>query len=397
MTCRIIDPYSGSLIEEFMPDFDNDLCEIVTYINFDTHVNVYYFYDGEKVRYIEKYDALPSSTRSFDLNKQGIRITEADTVVRENDDFQKYFDIMPTSDGLLRVHGERNADGEIYFDYYSNDYELQNRIIADTFTSSPQIRMMGVGEDRVLIKSYINESMETGIPLFEVALYDREGHLIKSASLAETSHKYQETFAPIMWEHSSDIYLMATLTETVPAPNVVGADFKFSSDILKANNNGSFDVVKRITWENAKRGFLPREIMPLEDGSFLIYSREFNTRILEGALLIYDWNSIVISYLKMSPSDLGLATSVSEEQTAKITLSIGPNPASEHLQISLSEPSGGTYQIHDMTGRLVQSSAFFNTSYLELNLQNVMAGTYVLSMLNEDGLAIAAEPFVVVR
>jgi len=60
--------------------------------------------------------------------------------------------------------------------------------------------------------------------------------------------------------------------------------------------------------------------------------------------------------------------------------SIYPNPANEAIQIQLSKAATGVVLISDMTGRQVLRSDFINSSSHSINISNIAAGSYLVTV-----------------
>ncbi|MFT5821090.1 MAG: hypothetical protein ACI8ZM_002339 [Crocinitomix sp.] len=111
-------------------------------------------------------------------------------------------------------------------------------------------------------------------------------------------------------------------------------------------------------------------------------------------LEIYSWWGFRFEYFMNATSSVSVAE---EEIGNKITIS--PNPTAlfgeTFITLNIGTVVSGHLEIHDMGGRLIHSLDVENKSQIFLNLErfNIKAGTYILSVQNDDG--ILKERFVI--
>jgi hypothetical protein len=77
---------------------------------------------------------------------------------------------------------------------------------------------------------------------------------------------------------------------------------------------------------------------------------------------------------------------VNVEEAESTSFLVYPNPANEVMTVSLSEMTNAQISIHDMTGRLMSMSTIKNARVAQLNVRELPAGTYVVSIQNDREL-----------
>jgi hypothetical protein len=72
---------------------------------------------------------------------------------------------------------------------------------------------------------------------------------------------------------------------------------------------------------------------------------------------------------------------------AKVNLKMAPNPATNQLQISVSDETPvRSLGVYDISGRLVKSVADINASYYMLRRENLQDGMYIIRMQFDSGV-----------
>lgn len=81
----------------------------------------------------------------------------------------------------------------------------------------------------------------------------------------------------------------------------------------------------------------------------------------------------------------GLATPVYEAPFSSIQIRVFPNPASEFVIVETDTPSEVQAKLFDLYGRLLQQQTL-NGQQAQIDLGNLPAGAYLLSIQDEQGL-----------
>ncbi|HND89047.1 MAG TPA: T9SS type A sorting domain-containing protein [Saprospiraceae bacterium] len=112
---------------------------------------------------------------------------------------------------------------------------------------------------------------------------------------------------------------------------------------------------------------------------------EFFTWIFENcpdtdSLLIGNENALVQSYYAPSAT-----TSVKNSATALAGLRLSPNPADAQVEIRLTEGSISQVDIMDLTGRVLTSLRYEGVVRVELGLERLQAGVYMVRVSDDQG------------
>lgn len=109
----------------------------------------------------------------------------------------------------------------------------------------------------------------------------------------------------------------------------------------------------------------------------------------------YAGESAVLAYFRanelVNPADdpTDFSTGLTTVNNMTDALAVYPNPAREHVQVVLPDPSPGQLELLDVSGRVLNSSITIGTSAV-VDLAEVSAGTYVLQWRGAKGLARTA-------
>ena len=95
-------------------------------------------------------------------------------------------------------------------------------------------------------------------------------------------------------------------------------------------------------------------------------------------------NNIFLDNIKLYPASLA---NLNEEQ---LDFSIYPNPAQSELNILLEGVQATSYQIMDMSGRVIQTDRFEST----IDISTIAEGVYSLQLTNENGESVGIKRFI---
>ncbi len=79
-----------------------------------------------------------------------------------------------------------------------------------------------------------------------------------------------------------------------------------------------------------------------------------------------------------------------------LKLGISPNPASNFINVELPEGQQGRLEVYDMNGKQLQARAVAS-SQEQLDVQRLLAGSYVLALKDEQGRLVGFERFEIIR
>jgi uncharacterized repeat protein (TIGR01451 family) len=135
---------------------------------------------------------------------------------------------------------------------------------------------------------------------------------------------------------------------------------------------------------------------PLSHG-YVIYRIKTKTGLANGtqihntAHIFFDYNPAVVTNTTLNTIDILLGL---EEQVAVVENSIYPNPVSDMVNVSFSQPVSGMLQVRDITGRIVYSNQIKNSSLVSLNVSNWNTGMYEVVV---SGSELSSKRFIVAR
>lgn len=289
MVYRTFDLENGDEIERIEPDMDDQTLEVLTANILTDRQYAYFNFDGNNIRYTCRHQKYPTdSIITFSLNKDGRRISQVDTIITS--------EFLQVNCKMQRIENDYNFEvreyredstGSIIFNTYNSAMELVESVEADTLGIIDNwLGLLNVNEDRVVLSNLVvNSPFE--VKQYEIGLYERSGALIKQGSLVGLDD-YLDHFEPINWETGEDIYLIATAYRiSSPFEGSILSNFM---DILKSNDSGSFDIVKRYELENGLRYPQVLKVTSLSKGRFLLNLWETNI-FQNGSIFEVDWHA----------------------------------------------------------------------------------------------------------
>ena len=97
----------------------------------------------------------------------------------------------------------------------------------------------------------------------------------------------------------------------------------------------------------------------------------------------------ISTYSESAYSQADVQTSWISQEYLNQSLSLGPNPASDHLSVTFGPTLSGTLQIYTLQGALIHQQSFTQQKTDELILSQLQPGTYVLSLLTNEGVKVS--------
>ncbi len=182
------------------------------------------------------------------------------------------------------------------------------------------------------------------------------------------------------------------------------------SNVFKLGNNNGVDNLPVDTWvslivyldyNNKKIYFETPYFNKVVVGDFLNLSTSTNliedfkpttiilysdASISNGSQMVHKFDNIKITGLKVVPPTI-IALSTNEQLAQKFNLY--PNPATNVVNITNSENmSVKQVEIYDLAGKLINTQNFNNEVEIQLNVENLTSGTYLLHLQTNEGVAM---------
>lgn len=101
------------------------------------------------------------------------------------------------------------------------------------------------------------------------------------------------------------------------------------------------------------------------------------------AFPVSTWGWVMVDNVKIFSNE---SSATYSEST--VDFSIYPNPASKLSMIEFANNSSGEINLTDLKGAIVQTQSFYNTQQVELDLENLRSGTYLLTVNLENGTVV---------
>lgn len=94
-------------------------------------------------------------------------------------------------------------------------------------------------------------------------------------------------------------------------------------------------------------------------------------------------NDIYIDYMRF-----GIGTDISLNENELLSSNVFPNPANNTLNVTFESPLGGTYHLNDLSGKQIRSASFESTNHLELKIEDLPKGIYMLQLQTKNGTGV---------
>src|SRR5690554_5385530 len=109
-----------------------------------------------------------------------------------------------------------------------------------------------------------------------------------------------------------------------------------------------------------------------------------SAQIANASQMVHRFDNIKITALKVIPPNI---LSINEQLATKF--SVFPNPASNVVTITNSENIGiEQIKVFDMSGKAIQSQLFDNENEVQLTIEDLASGTYMLHIKANEGVAV---------
>ena len=109
-----------------------------------------------------------------------------------------------------------------------------------------------------------------------------------------------------------------------------------------------------------------------------------SAQIANASQMVHRFDNIKITALKVIPPNI---LSINEQLATKF--SVFPNPANDIVTITNSENIGiEQIEVFDMSGKTIKSQLFDNENEVQLTIENLAAGIYMLHIKSKEGMAV---------
>ncbi|SFN85936.1 Por secretion system C-terminal sorting domain-containing protein [Paenimyroides ummariense] len=212
-----------------------------------------------------------------------------------------------------------------------------------------------------------------------------------------TNHKSLFTLAHHV--RSQEAYIYALYPESDSKHNEIKLGNGTLGDQLPVNTWVTFIVY--LDYNNKKIYFETPYFNKVTVGDFLSKSTSTNliddfkptsvhlsstANIINASQMDHKYDNIKITRLKTVPTNI-IALSINEQLAQSFNLY--PNPATNVINITNSENiSVKQVEIYDITGKLINSQNFNNETEIQLNIENLTSGTYLLHLHTNEGVAV---------
>lgn len=160
----------------------------------------------------------------------------------------------------------------------------------------------------------------------------------------------------------------------------------FDGNLLLIYINGELQSYKQLS------GKIRTTTLPLLMGQMLPGNTEYNFKGVIDEVRIFDYALNPEAARQLFDSYFG-TVSVQNPGLREVPLSIAPNPARDYLRITAPETLRGTNStltIYDLSGRIRHHQVFPDSGVLELDLQNLSSGQYILVLKNKMSVGRAS-------
>lgn len=388
LAIRHYDIQNGQLLDHIYVD-DNNLSESDKLHFFPGNIRFYPI--GDKYIYFTPY-LEPLFTSYFKVFDSNAILQNSDSLKR--DSFYISSETGPpylTKEGKLiyyrhsfkqwlldSIKAENYDSMRFIVDYYEFNDGLDSLFsidLSDYFPYNWEISLTVEEDDflRVLCKDSTNFDRDRSAFVF----FDKEGEYIETLDFGGKSlnnkfiAKLPNSNNHLVFENHNDS----------------GGENK-SFDILISDGKGNLNKIKEISFTD-NRGFDIKKIDILKNGivlvSFKLYTPDPDHK---GSSL----NSIIeVAAFKIE--DLGIVSTIEEEPSNNIALSIFPNPSKDKVMLRVSEILQGVITIYDYIGKKILVD-HINSNEKEIDIRNLPNGIYSISICTIKGDIVLSKQFV---
>ncbi len=82
------------------------------------------------------------------------------------------------------------------------------------------------------------------------------------------------------------------------------------------------------------------------------------------------------------PYEISIISGIDEAKDIGLSVSLYPNPASDYLTLKVQDPSGLSYRLYDIQGRLLETQKIIGTT-TEIELKHLANAAYFLKILRD--------------
>lgn len=124
----------------------------------------------------------------------------------------------------------------------------------------------------------------------------------------------------------------------------------------------------------------------IEDFKPTSISLDASAQIGNASQMVHKFDNIKVTGLKVVPPSI-IALSTNEQLATKFN--VFPNPANNVVTITNRENIGvEQIQVYDISGKAVQSHISSNENQVQLNIENLASGTYMLQIKTDKGMTV---------
>ena len=320
------------------------------------------------------------------LDSSGIIITEPARYY-----FQFLGDIMPLNDTtMVVIRFGRNTlfttdttRREYHLEFLSKDdlHSIRSVDISTVFDSTldgSQMHLERVTPEYIIV--FLSREKKPRRYDQVIGIFDHEGRVLDRIvidSVPGAGDLRPTTFSSVFYKSKEEVYLASTV--------FIKRERKFDLVLMSKKFGEKIKVIGRWRINKPDAEMLPRELIPLEGGDFLIKFRyhlfklNSKTGVYSGYLQQHIWGRIsgdaLVAGVDLFTPVLG--------KSYEIRLS--PNPSDGYSSVLFDHPFSGSIAMVDGLGEEVYRSALHRVESVQLPLQGMLAGTYYVRAVEEDG------------
>jgi hypothetical protein len=231
-----------------------------------------------------------------------------------------------------------------------------------------QINIWHITEsDKILIRGCMSSNLNLPCRLFYLIFDTDLNHLNTITARLENNYFSFSNDTEIIQEDNSII--------AIDRNSIVPGHSNYI--IYRLLGGESYDTIKELTVKERNWGGWINRAFQLEDGDLLL---KFNGGCLIEGGHLDSWHPV---WMRLDASDLGLTTSLEENDVRSDRLKIYPNPAGDYLHVERGSEIAGKLFIYNLTGQLLYSEDIENRTEIRLRISDYEPGHYVLKLVEK--------------
>ncbi len=369
---KVINAETGKLYSQNLADLENDSLQQLVHSDGIRYDFTQIYKVREKINYRNYTFSVKEKKMlytSFDLDTLGYRISPIDT----------FYGIAPQSKQnvtqlsdttFLYMAGTKSAENKFQFNITDKHFNVLSSLYTASVDTVMQPWMLKADKDKILI---MNKFLDLNSPETEYLLYKTDGTLLKKAIFNRALYNNQAV--PIYWSESNDIYMMQTTA-------VNSKNYSEGIHVLKANEHGSFDIIKNIIFADTTRTMSPTHVLPYEDDFIITFVAGAWDKVL--SLYIGDPHARAVSTMRVTKAELGMEPLATENVDVKKTYQVYPNPSTDFVTIKFNENYQGNLVVLDALGRQVRKIENLNTDFISVDVSMLDSGIYFIQFMSKS-------------